>query len=148
MKYRKLRIAFSVTCGIACVLLVVLWVRSYWAPGSFAGMGYNGVSKWGVIAVFRAEPRTTFTVQGGYSVVRFGVPVAKFSPLNGRLGFYTLWEKKLWVLQIPYWFPAAMTFTLSVLPWIKWSWRFSLRTLLITTTFVAVVLGLIIYAVR
>src|SRR5436309_31493 len=27
---RYLRIAFSATCGIACVLLVVLWVRSYW----------------------------------------------------------------------------------------------------------------------
>src|SRR4051794_25226064 len=30
MKFRKLRIAFSVACGIACVLLVVLWIRSYW----------------------------------------------------------------------------------------------------------------------
>jgi hypothetical protein len=26
MRFRKLRIAFSVTCGIACVLLIVLWV--------------------------------------------------------------------------------------------------------------------------
>ena len=30
MKFRKLRIAWSVGCGIACVLLAVLWVRSYW----------------------------------------------------------------------------------------------------------------------
>src|SRR4051812_40138543 len=30
MKYRKLRIAWSVFCGIACVLLIALWVRSYW----------------------------------------------------------------------------------------------------------------------
>ena len=30
MKFRKLRIAFSATCLIACVLLIVLWVRSYW----------------------------------------------------------------------------------------------------------------------
>src|SRR5436190_1484788 len=29
MRYRKLRIAFSVGCGIVCVLLIVLWVRSY-----------------------------------------------------------------------------------------------------------------------
>jgi hypothetical protein len=28
MIFRKLRIAFSATCGIACVLLIVLWVRS------------------------------------------------------------------------------------------------------------------------
>ena len=30
MRFRKLRIAWSVVCGIACVLLIVLWVRSYW----------------------------------------------------------------------------------------------------------------------
>src|SRR6476661_3879782 len=30
MRFRKLRIAWSVFCGIACVLLIVLWVRSYW----------------------------------------------------------------------------------------------------------------------
>ena len=29
MKYRKLRIAWSVGCGFACVLLIALWVRSY-----------------------------------------------------------------------------------------------------------------------
>ena len=31
MRFRKLRIAWSVACGIACVLLIVLWVRSYWS---------------------------------------------------------------------------------------------------------------------
>jgi hypothetical protein len=30
MRFRKLRIAFSVTCGIACVLLIAMWVRSYY----------------------------------------------------------------------------------------------------------------------
>src|SRR3954447_118615 len=30
MTFRKLRIAWSVFWGLACVLLVVLWVRSYW----------------------------------------------------------------------------------------------------------------------
>src|SRR5688572_14017793 len=30
MKYRKLQIAFSAVCGVLCLLLVVLWVRSYW----------------------------------------------------------------------------------------------------------------------
>src|SRR3954466_10432902 len=29
MRFRKLRIAWSVFCALACVLLVVLWVRSY-----------------------------------------------------------------------------------------------------------------------
>jgi hypothetical protein len=30
MRFRKLRIAWSVACGIACVLLIALWVRSFW----------------------------------------------------------------------------------------------------------------------
>jgi hypothetical protein len=30
MKYRKLRIAFSLVCTMACVLLMALWVRSFW----------------------------------------------------------------------------------------------------------------------
>jgi hypothetical protein len=30
MRYRKLRMAWSVGCGIACALLIVFWVRSGW----------------------------------------------------------------------------------------------------------------------
>ena len=30
MRFRKLRIAWSVVCGVTCVLLIGLWVRSYW----------------------------------------------------------------------------------------------------------------------
>src|SRR3954449_8237078 len=30
MRFRKLRITWSVLWGLACVLLIVLWVRSYW----------------------------------------------------------------------------------------------------------------------
>src|SRR3954451_8568493 len=36
MRYRKLRIAWSVVWGIACLLLIVLWVRSYWQVEMFA----------------------------------------------------------------------------------------------------------------
>src|SRR4051812_46463488 len=37
MRYRKLRIAWSVVWGIACVLLIALWVRSfsYWDDAVF-----------------------------------------------------------------------------------------------------------------
>jgi hypothetical protein len=30
MTFRKLRIALSVFWGLACVLVIALWVRSYW----------------------------------------------------------------------------------------------------------------------
>src|SRR6476469_394529 len=50
MRFRKLRIAWSVMCLIACVLLIALWVRSYsWVDGFgvpltskyFLGVGSN-----------------------------------------------------------------------------------------------------------
>src|SRR6476660_9850969 len=50
MRFRKLRIAWSVICGIACVLLIVLWVRSYWwrdsisrQPSSTCGVSADSV---------------------------------------------------------------------------------------------------------
>src|SRR3954451_23134347 len=30
MRFRKLRIAWSIFWGLACVVLIMLWVRSYW----------------------------------------------------------------------------------------------------------------------
>src|SRR5690349_16231471 len=36
MTYRKLRIAWSVVWGLAAVLLIVLWVRSYWSADTVA----------------------------------------------------------------------------------------------------------------
>jgi hypothetical protein len=52
---------------------------------------------------------------------------------------------KAWV---PYWIPALVLGALSAAPWIRWSSRFSLRTLLIATTLVAAALGLVVYAAR
>jgi hypothetical protein len=53
-------------------------------------------------------------------------------------------------LTIPYWFVVFVAGLLTALPWIISSlpYRFSLRTMLIVTTLVAVVLVLIAYAGR
>jgi hypothetical protein len=45
---------------------------------------------------------------------------------------------------IPYWAPIAFFASLGATPWVKWSKRFSLRTLVIATTLVAVMLGVIV----
>jgi hypothetical protein len=37
-------------------------------------------------------------------------------------------------ITVPHWFAAILTCALSAIPWIHWSKRFSLRTLLIATT--------------
>jgi hypothetical protein len=48
----------------------------------------------------------------------------------------------------PHWLPALLLASVAAAPWIHWSRRFSLRTLLITTTLVTVVLGLIVAVLR
>ena len=54
------------------------------------------------------------------------------------------------ILFVPSWFPVLLSATLAAVtfPWKRLSWRFTLRTLLVATTLVAVLLGLIVWATR
>jgi hypothetical protein len=85
MKFRKLRIASSVVCAIACVLLTSFLVCDFHDTGSVDGT---------------------------------------------------------------YFFVALLLFGFAAAPWERMPSRFSLRTLLIATTLVAVVLALIVWATR
>jgi hypothetical protein len=49
-------------------------------------------------------------------------------------------------IGVTHWFVSFLITLLAALPWLPY--RFSLRTLLIATTLVAVLLGAVIYAVR
>jgi len=54
-------------------------------------------------------------------------------------------------VAIPHWFLALLLLGLTYVPWMPWHklrWRFSLRTLLIVTTLVAVMLGIGIWLIR
>jgi hypothetical protein len=53
---------------------------------------------------------------------------------------------KNYAVVVPHWFPLAVAGALSVAPWL--ALRFSVRTMLIATTLVAVVLGLAVWASR
>jgi hypothetical protein len=48
-------------------------------------------------------------------------------------------------IKIPDVFLVIVAVALSVCPWIPWSRKFSLRTLLIATMLIAVLLGLVVY---
>jgi hypothetical protein len=151
MRFRKLRIAFSAACLIACVLLIVLWVRSYWWVDSIETR--KSPSIWVV-----ASGRGVLGV--GYDPLVSPVAVRDWrfesdppdyeaqSPQHSILGFYIHHSQGEFAILLPYWFLVLFAMVLVAVPWIRWSKRFSLRTLLIATTLVAVVLGLIIWSVR
>jgi hypothetical protein len=146
MKYRKLRIAWSVFWGLAAVLLIALLVRSYWILDSLDVSGGHR------FAFFRGHVfiGETFTTSGtrptvsqqkliGYSVLHVVVRGGMVHPHDSGT-------------KLPLWPLATIVAVLPIAPWIVviplLRWRFSLRTLLITTTLVAMVLGVIVYAMR
>jgi Na+/glutamate symporter len=146
MRYRKLRIAWSVACGVVAMLLCVLWVRSYWwadvvnidVPTPFAvqflsALGHSSA------AIYESEQ--------GWDWVRVNAeldPAMKDVAQQDCFGFKV--RDGDWIILAPHWFLILLAGSIAVIPWLLY--RFTLRTLLIATTLVAVVLGLIVYAVR
>jgi hypothetical protein len=172
MKYRKLRIAWSVFWGTVAVLLMALWVLSYWRVdqilGPISATNYAGcTSAVGELrfgksndpvlrrlfnnqSARRGFPRSTGS-EGHGPFFPASVP----DPPDVKLITWPRLNLNMGVrppgithdeLIIPYWLPVALTATLAAAPWFRW--RFSLRTLLVGTALIAAILGAAIYAVR
>ena len=150
MKYCKLRIAWSAGWGFVAVLLCVLWVRSYWrldmvvrtAPLSTLTF-FSNIGTWG----FSSGPSGL-----GYSAAPPKEPTWEFHSAQPnadmRSGFYYSSLPPFKSLQGSFWAASLLAIFFSAVTAMPWSTRFSLRTLLIATTLVAVVLGLCVWAVR
>ncbi len=155
---RYLRIAFSATCLVACVLLVALWIRSYRWQDAVAGNLTNrqayGVSSLkgrmrALLVVYYAQPH--FEDFEWRTVDYSGYESSNFLEWNPswKYGVRTLPEPNTaFSVTLPLWTLVVSSIAIAAAPWIRLSKRFSLRTLLIATTLVALVLGAIVYAVR
>jgi hypothetical protein len=174
MKYRNLRIAWSVTWGVVAVLLGVLWVRSYWWNGSveirlsstreLMVMSVQGYTYWGTLPDqgwnwnVSIEPldegNQTFILTSGIPITtheafRTGNLASNTNAgLNwrGRFGFGLSHRPDVQFVSFPHWFLVLLSAVFATAPWLDW--RYSLRTLLIATTLVALMLGVIVYAVK
>jgi hypothetical protein len=72
-----------------------------------------------------------------------------FAPTKTWSGVLVDWRSlSFWYVQMPYWLLVGTSLVFTVIPAIYNVRRFSLRTLLIVTTLVALVLGLIECAVH
>jgi hypothetical protein len=149
MRFRELRIAWSVTWGVLCLLLIVLWVRSFQQHETISLRG-------------EANHYLTFGANSG-TVHLSGIGVIPYPSSPNRWWYYhserATEPHKLfdWTVGtprwpapscLPFWLPIVLATAFAVTPWITWSHRFSLRTMLIVTTLVAVGLGVIVYAMR
>jgi hypothetical protein len=151
MRFRKLRIAFSATCLIACVLLIVLWVRSYrwedalvWVRGSARNVFTVG-SMYGWVQIMY-QP-------GGDSDEMFLPPFCRLQrpparSLKSIPSFALIANAAITLIRFPIWVLVLLVAAIGTTSWLRFFCRFSLRTLLIATTLVAVVLGLIVWSIR
>ena len=129
---RYLRITWTVFCGLVCVLLIVLWVRSYWWTqvgslpltakwsvyfGSYPGVVGIGVrpqlngDDWSLVTMDAAEWWLMMQQRGGSR------------PYSSRIFGYFGYGGRGVVL--PYWSGVLLAVTLAVAPWIRQlKWRF------------------------
>jgi len=141
---RYLRIAFSAMCGVVCLLLIVLWVRSYWQCDMVQYEDWSesrGVnSQNGILLVDKIY-------QKGKGRWWFGSDPAEFrADLKSQLSVY--WYEGNGDLlgpsvTIPHWLIVLFFVGLGIAPWT--ARRYSLRTLLVLTTGIAVLLGILVY---
>jgi hypothetical protein len=150
MKFRKLRIAFSVSCDIVCLLLIGLWVWSFYLCTTFRQQvtptfAFSTIAQRGFVGVVAFNP-IDHALQGYYT---WGVATTDLSRLPEPCWDMQLHRRADMYAQImvPLWFVALAIAGLSVAV-LRPPWRFSLRTLLIATTLIAVVLGLIVWTTR
>jgi hypothetical protein len=148
LKY--LRFAWSVGCGIVCLLLIAMWVRSYYFHdyGEFdyasraiildSARGETAIGTYPLPVRFPTNWRSWVTDEMDW------LPGTGFVRPATVLGFALITiERHTW-LFMPYWFHTMLFVAFGAGPWIRR--QFSLRTLLIATTLVAVVLGIIVAA--
>ena len=140
---RYLRIAFSAVCGMACVLLVVLWVRSYFRYDTIGRSSRTGsvqiASSHGVVFIYVAfPPGPPLPLETRWYSSSLPQPGIGFIEDTATASDTTL--------HLPYWVLVGLSGVVTGLTSIVQLYRFSLRTLLIAATLVAVVLGLIVWA--
>jgi hypothetical protein len=148
MRFRKLRIAFSITCLIACVLLILLWARSHskWDRlfYHFPSGGTAGFSSWDGNIIVGVEYSSWVSYSSGFEFDSQLTGQWQLDP--SERGFLFMRDSSEFAVGMPHWFPIILSAAIAAIPWAKR--HFSLRTLLIATTLKAVVLGLIVCQTR
>jgi hypothetical protein len=163
MKHRKLRIAWSVAWGALAVLLVGLWVRSYYYLDTFSeplsitcGVDLHSIK--GQLHCSLDKLNASVPVEDvdwglDSSDAESGYALSQYND-DGSWDFvYSGFD--YWTIIAPHWLAAMLCVVCAAIPWsfiavsrLPWSKRYSLRTLLIATTLVAVGLGLIVWLAR
>jgi len=135
--------------GILCVLLIGLWVRSYWSwsileytnsQHQVVGVAWN----WGRVSFGTSAQALARTAGPGWEY-----ETQDFFPQfhhPEHLGFEFEKSPGHWAVVAPFWFVVPAIATVAALPWAKR--RFSLRTVLIAMKLIGALLGIAAWSIK
>src|SRR5262245_31344059 len=120
MKFRKLRIAWTVGWGIACLLLVALWVRSYWrfdTTGTLVNQTqYSFTSLKGCVILLWADASSKVQLDRNF----FSMPASKAEIGQGIRSPYLAFQYKRYpthaAVIVPIWFTVLLPLGMGAVP--------------------------------
>ena len=171
---RRVRIASAALCLLFCAAFVVLWVRSYrWVDSAHCPLPGESVDsirkRWvrrpdGTRFVPSPKMLTMTSFEGRISVYAgedqpgvsgwfpwgWGMDTYYIGDNQRRTRPLPMWQYDAHLygryVLFPHWAPALLFAFLGVPIGVRRPYRFSLRTLLIASTLVALILGLLVWA--
>jgi hypothetical protein len=161
-------------CFVPCLLLIALWVRSYWWSDLLHGHAKQSpieiISSEGRLKITRVQQVLGFVApqysrrgpQGPGFVAQqyagwlcFADDSSEAQTMASHIRSFPTWSgigivpRHHRAVLAPYWLVVVLATGVGVaLSRVRWSNRFGMRTLLLTMTFVAVVLGLVMWLIR
>jgi hypothetical protein len=151
-RYRRWRIATTAVFGTLCILLVALWIRSYSRRDAVYidfrfSQSVELDSEQGRCAILIATVRNLSDTPIRVESWEFSRPF-RFFPFNSEAsaesGFEMFWLSATdWGLLLPHWFLTFVFAIVAAVPWIPWSCRYRVRTLLLVMTIIGGLLGII-----
>jgi hypothetical protein len=151
---RLLRITASAAFLAAGAVLFAAWMRNFcwadvvWAPLPGARQmtiaSSDGQIEVGILRPTRWSPKPEGWGRATYTASQNRV-LEVFVPWN-KVIRYRFTINRSMAIVLPHWLLTLAMLMLAAVPWIRWSRRFTIRTMLVVTTLIAVVLALAVTA--
>lgn len=142
MRHRKLRIACSAVCGIVCVLLAMLWGRSFYRSDWLHRFDKNEVqTSVGSNRGMLIGSRLDWSLDPANHVAPHGWELKSSRASESHEKRWLGWTNNdmLFRVAASHWLAILLFAALAAALWMPW--RFQLRTLLIATTLAAAVVA-------
>src|SRR5262245_36091813 len=140
-----LRFAASAAFVMLCLLIAASWVRSYWAYDTLTLVQpktpvYYGVGAAQGVLMFVLPTDKTLLAKFREWQWQLNTLTFQSIALPTKFGFAFFRDSTEVDLAVPHWFALLLSAALAALPWLRF--RFSLRTMLIVTTLIALLLAI------